>query len=195
MGAYYLGISGSPRKDGNTDVAVREALNAISGAGAETRFIRIYDCHIDNCLGCRECMSLGRCVIQDDDVEELLETLRKSSGAIIGAPVYWDGPPGKMKDFIDRSHGYYASRPGDLLSGLNFCLISVATASGFEPHEDVMRSWIEYYGARMIEGVRIYAREKGDLPKRAGELMKARQCGLKLFQKRQGQYRPTLEET
>jgi multimeric flavodoxin WrbA len=184
MGKHYLGISGSPRKDGNTDVAVREALKAISGAGAETRFIRIYDYEIESCLGCRDCMRLGRCVIQDDDVEELLEMLRNSSGAVIGAPVYWDGPPGRMKDFIDRSHGYYASRSGDLLSGLDFCLISVATASGFEPHEDVMLSWIEYYGANLVGSARIYARDKGDLPKRSGELAKARGCGLRLLEAR-----------
>jgi hypothetical protein len=47
-----------------------------------------------------------------------------------------------------------------------------------------MLSWIEYYGASMIESVRIYAREKGDLPKRTGELKKAQQCGLKLLEAR-----------
>jgi len=182
MGDYYLGLSGSPRQDGNTDVAVREALKSISAAGAETRFVRVYDHEIRSCRGCRDCMKLGRCVIQDDDVEELIGVLRESSGAVIGAPVYWDGPPGKMKDLIDRSHGYYASRAGSLFSGLDFCLISVATASGFEPHEDVMLSWIEYYGARMVKSARILARDKGDLLRRPGELAKASNCGVRLLQ-------------
>ncbi len=126
-------------------------------------------------------MRLGRCAIQDDKVEELLAILRNSGGAVIGAPVYWDGPPGKMKDFIDRSHGYYASEAGTLLEGLRFSLISVATSSGFEPHEDIMLSWIEYYGANMVDKERIYAREKGDILKRPAELEKARKAGRQLL--------------
>ena len=181
MTKFFLGISGSPREDGNTDVAVKAALKEMASSGVETRFIRIYDYRIESCRGCRECMKLGHCVIQDDNLEEILGLLGEASGAVIAAPVYWDGPPGRMKDLIDRSHGYYASKPGSLLSNLNFVLISVATASGFEPHEDVMLSWIEYYGARLVEKERIYAREKGDLMEKPKELEKAKRLGRKLL--------------
>lgn len=160
---------------------MRAALDEISSRGIQTRFIRVYDYRIESCKGCRDCMRLGRCVIQDDDVEELLRVLRESSGAVIGAPVYWDGPPGRMKDLIDRSHGYYASEAGTLLRGLRFSLISVATASGFEPHEDVMLSWLEYYGGELVGKARIYAREKGDLPSRTGEIEKAKHLGSELL--------------
>ena len=60
----------------------------------------------------------------------------------------------------------------------------VATASGFEPHEDVMLSWIEYYGANLVDRTRIYARDKGDLPRRAGELAKAHASGVRLVEAR-----------
>lgn len=181
MARYFLGISGSPREDGNTDVAVKEALKEIASCGAETRFLRIYDQSIRSCRGCRDCMKIGRCVIEDDDVESILAAMKGSAGVVLGAPIYWDGPPGRMKDFIDRSHGHYASAPGDFLSGLDFSLISVATASGFESHEDIMLSWIEYYGAHLVEKERILAREMGDLVRRPDELRKAKRAGRRLL--------------
>lgn len=181
MDVFVLGISGSPRAEGNTDLAVRTALDEVHKSGMKTRFLRIYDHRIENCRGCRECMRLGRCAIQDDGVEGLLHLLGQSRGAVIGAPVYWDGPPGRMKDFIDRSHGYYSSKAGTLFSGLDFALISVATSSGFEPHEDIMLSWLEYYGARPVAKERVLARNKGDILNRPAELEKARNAGRALL--------------
>jgi len=183
LSKHVIGISGSPRENGNTDVAVRTALAEVAGPGVDTEFIRIYDRRIESCRGCRDCMRLGRCVITDDDVEGLLAELIDADGLVIGAPVYWDGPPGKMKDFIDRSHGYYASRGSTMLSGLRYSLISVATASGFESHEDVMTCWIDYYGAELVSSHRIYAREKGDLQARESELSKARTAGRELLER------------
>jgi len=175
-----VGISGSPRTDGNTDTAVRAALAEAEKVGFATKFIRPYDLRIKSCLGCRDCMREGRCTIQDDDAAEVFGTLRGSRGLILAAPVYWNGPPGRMKDLIDRSHGYYASEPGSLFRGLQYVLISVATASGFEPHESIMTCWLDHYGARLVCKKRIYAREKGDLPKRPGELEKARSAARDL---------------
>jgi len=182
MDVFVLGISGSPRMEGNTDLAVRTALDEVHRSGMKTRFLRIYDHRIESCRGCRECMKLGRCAIKNDDVEELIQLLVGSRGAVIGAPVYWDGPPGKMKDFIDRSHGYYASKAGTLLSALDFALISVATSSGFEPHEDIMLSWLEYYGAKLVAKERILARNKGDILNRPSELEKARNAARALLE-------------
>ncbi len=176
MNMMIIGISGSPRKGGNTDKAVSEALADVRERGVNTRFIRIYDHRIESCQGCRKCMDLGHCVIQDDDLEDLLSQLAEADGCIMGAPVYWNGPPGKMKDFIDRSHGYYSSKGGTLLRDLKYSLLSIATASGFDPHENVMSSWIDYYGARMVGKERIYARDKGDLDRRPSELDKAKRA-------------------
>ena len=63
---------------------------------------------------------------------------------VIGAPVYWDSPPGIMKDFIDRSHGSF--KTGNLLlKGKVIYLINVATISGFQTAEAVYQSWLSYY--------------------------------------------------
>ena len=159
-----LGISGSPREGGNTEVAVREALRQTLVHGPlETELVRLGDHRIEHCAGCRGCMELGRCVIQGDDFDRLWEKLEAADGLVVGAPVYWFGPPGVMKDFIDRAHGPFAVGGGTLLAEKRVLLLSVAADSGFEPHEDVMVSWLGYYGATVVDRVRLYAREAGDL--------------------------------
>jgi len=181
MKKEVLGLSGSPREGGNTDLSVGAALDVLESAGLRTGFLRIYDYRIEECKGCRDCMNLGHCATEDDDADEIFRLLRSAKGAVIGAPVYWNGPPGRMKHLIDRSHGYYASQAHRLLSGLKVFIISVATSSGFDSHEDIMMSWLRYYGAHIVGKERIYAREIGDLPRRPEELEKARRAGISLL--------------
>lgn len=166
-----LGVSGSPRRDGNTDVLVKEALRLLKErTGAQTELVRVADCHILPCQGCRACMELGHCAIQDDDFETLWARLLASDLFILGAPVYWMGPPGVMKNFIDRTHGYYTDHT--VLRGKCAALISVAADGGFEPHEEVMASWLRTYGAKILGTARVLAREKGDLQTRPHEMAK-----------------------
>jgi len=171
MAKFVLGISGSPRKDGNTDIAVQEALRQMEAKGDyRIKFIRLWDFEIKRCLGCRKCMKLNHCAIQDDDLEKVLEMTSGADILVVGSPVYWNSPPGVMKDFMDRSHGYYAV--GGIFSGKRAALIGVATAGGFEPQESAIGGWLRHYGADLVSMIRIYAREKGDLPQKPQEMAK-----------------------
>jgi len=169
---YIIGISGSPRKEGNTDVAVKHALKLYAqNKSNQTSFFRIYDYDIKSCLGCRDCMKNLKCIIEDDDFNLIWNEMVKASIVIIGAPVYWYSPPGKMKDFIDRTHGYYAS-PNSRLAETKFGIITVAADSGFREQEIIMRSWLRHYDAEIMDYVRIFARDKNDLVNRKSELVK-----------------------
>jgi multimeric flavodoxin WrbA len=169
-----LGVSGSPRRDGNTDLLVREALRLLAErTGAATEFLRVADRRIEPCRGCRACMSLGHCAIEGDDFEAVMSRFLASDLFVLGAPVYWLGPPGVMKNLIDRTHGYY--RDHALLRGKRAVLISVATDSGFEPHEAVMASWLRVYGASILGTIRVLACEKAEVLQRPEEFNKVRQ--------------------
>ncbi len=165
-----LGISGSPRKDGNTDIAVKMVLDLIGRReDVSTEFIRVADFDIKHCQGCRQCMVLGHCAIEDDDYPLLRDKLFSADVVVVGAPVYWNGPPGVMKDFIDRTHGFYLDHAR--LSGKKVALISVAADGGFESHEKTL-SWMRVYDAEIIGKVRVYAREKGELLRKPEEIEK-----------------------
>lgn len=181
MKQYILGLSGSPRADGNTDAAVREALLCLEAPGnVKKEFLRVSEFDIQPCAGCRGCMTLNRCAIQEDQFEALMDRVRQASVLVIGAPVYWLGPPGVMKNFIDRTHAYYAWGGAQLLRGQRVGLISVAADSGFEPHEACMESWLRHYGAHIIGRVRVLAREKDDLLQRPEEMEKVRALARQL---------------
>jgi len=165
-----LGVSGSPRRGGNSDTAAKRALEELGRLG-QTDFIRIHDHHIKHCLGCRECMKILRCVIDDDDFERVFQEWQAADVLILSVPVYWLGPPGAMKDFIDRSHGVFARETGPFV-GKKAAVISVAADSGFETHEAMISTWLGHYGAEVVGTLRLLAREKDDLVNSASALQR-----------------------
>ena len=153
-------IQGSPRREGNTEYACRHIQQALRD-DLQIAIVNLYDLSIHRCIGCRACMIAGNCAIQDDDFPDLWRRVRDADIIVQAAPVYWFGPPGIMKDFIDRTHAGYAVK-GHMTGKLGY-LVSVATDSGFETSERVMSSWFDVYGGRIVKTVRLYACDKGEL--------------------------------
>lgn len=98
-----LGIVGSPRKDGNTEIMVREALDAAHNAGAETEIVLIADKKIAGCDGCEACYKTGICKIKDD-MGPIYERLKEADGIIFSTPVYYGDVTSQAKAVIDRCH-------------------------------------------------------------------------------------------
>lgn len=98
-----LGIVGSTRKGGNTEVLVREVLNAAKKEGAETEVVFLSAFQLSPCNACHVCdrTSPPICTIKDD-VEKITEQMVKTDGVVIGSPVYYGGVTSEMKIFIDR---------------------------------------------------------------------------------------------
>lgn len=166
-----LGVSGSPRKDGNTDLAVRTALKILgeNRPGVEMEFHRITEFYIENCRGCRYCMTHVDCAIKGDDLETLIGMMMASDLIVLGSPVYWWGPPGIFKAFIDRTHAFYPDVKR--FDGKKVAVITVAAQSGFPSHERTM-GWLRHYGAEYVGWLRLYAREKGELQRKLGQMRK-----------------------
>ncbi len=166
-----LGISGSPREGGNTDYAVRWVLRRLRELvpDVETEFLRIADYRIEHCRGCRYCMRAVKCAIEGDDLDLIVEKMLGADLIILGSPIYWWGPPGVLKDFIDRTHGFYPDETR--FRGRRVALISVAAQSGYPSHEHIM-SWLRHYGAEYVAKVRLRARELGELEGKPREMEK-----------------------
>ena len=96
-----LGISGSPRIDGNTAYAVQYALDALKGDGFSTRYITLAGADIEPCNACWHCREAKQCMF-DDDMTEIVEALRWCNGLILGSPVYMGMVSGQMKVMMDR---------------------------------------------------------------------------------------------
>jgi multimeric flavodoxin WrbA len=163
-------VSCSPRRNGNSDAAAKRCLSLLGDIG-DAEVVRVHDHEIRHCLGCRKCMRLMRCVIRGDDFDRLFRRWQEADVLVIVCPVFWQSPPGAMKDFIDRSHGVYGhqSKP---FSGKKAAIVSVATDGGFETQERILGGWLRYYGAKVIGRAWLLARERGDLVKNPSELRK-----------------------
>lgn len=101
---YAIGISGSPRKEGNTAILVKEVLRHLRG---KKRFISLADLNIHPCDSCDRCWKENiECVI-DDDIRWIIREMEKADAIILGSPCYWGMVSAQMKMLIDRSVSIY----------------------------------------------------------------------------------------
>ena len=85
-----LGVSCSPRKGGNTEILLQQALAGAGERGAETELVTIFDKEIKPCDGCYACQKTGKCHIKDD-MQSIYDRLLAADGIIWGTPVYYFG--------------------------------------------------------------------------------------------------------
>ncbi len=111
-----VGFNGSPRKDGNTSIAIKAVFNELEREGIETELVYIGQNPVYGCTDCKACKKNkdGFCIIDSDIVNECLKKMYESDGIIIGSPVYFGSVTPQIKAFIDRV-GYCAGSGGYLL--------------------------------------------------------------------------------
>jgi multimeric flavodoxin WrbA len=97
-----LGISGSPRKGGNTDVLVSAILEGARAAGATTSVVALREITIQECDGCHACWRGKHVCCKKDAMIDVYRRICESDVLVFGTPVYWYGPTALMKSFIDR---------------------------------------------------------------------------------------------
>ncbi len=99
-----VGIVGSPRKGGNTEILMKEALMVCHEEGLKTELIHLADFKIDPCNECMVCKKEKICPIKDD-FSQVYEKMLKSEGIILGSPVFFSSATPEVKALIDRA-GY-----------------------------------------------------------------------------------------
>ena len=101
-----LGISCSPRKEGNTEILLSEALESARECGAETELLSVRGKNIQPCDACDACYTTNECHIQDD-MPEFYAKILEAQGLIFGTPVYWYSVTAQAKLIIDRLYALY----------------------------------------------------------------------------------------
>ena len=97
-------INGSPRKEGNTYLALTEVANQLHKNGIETEMLNIGTKPVRGCIACGSChaQGLGHCVFDDDLCNRAIEMLGQADGLIIASPVYYGQPNGTLVSLIQR---------------------------------------------------------------------------------------------
>ena len=94
-------INGSPRKNGNTQLALEEMNKVFLEEGFETEIVCLGTQDIRGCIACRSCAKTGVCVF-DDIVRELSAKFEQSDGLVIGAPVYYGSANATLMAAVQR---------------------------------------------------------------------------------------------
>ncbi|MFA5145982.1 MAG: flavodoxin family protein [Candidatus Omnitrophota bacterium] len=96
-----LGIGGSPRKGGNTDILLDKALEGAGSAGASVEKIVLNDLEFKPCQECGGCRKTGACVIRDG-MCAIYDKIKEADGLILASPVFFGSLSAQMKTMIDR---------------------------------------------------------------------------------------------
>ena len=95
-------INGSPNREGCTARALTEVANTLREEGVEAEIVHIGKKPVRGCIACDACSKLGRCVFNDDLVNELAEKFREADGLVVGSPVYYGSANGSLVSLLDR---------------------------------------------------------------------------------------------
>ncbi|MGN0468018.1 MAG: flavodoxin family protein [Acutalibacteraceae bacterium] len=94
-------VNGSPRAKGCTYTALCEVARALNEENIETEIYQLGSKPINDCLGCRRCIELGKCIF-DDCVNEFVKKADEADGFVFGSPVYYAHTSGQLLSFLDR---------------------------------------------------------------------------------------------
>ena len=104
-----LGLFGSPRRGGNTDILLEEALKGAEKEGAEVERLFLADFTITPCRECHGCERTGQCVIRDD-MEKIYPKLLEADVIILASPIFFYGITAWAKALVDRSQAFWSRK-------------------------------------------------------------------------------------
>jgi multimeric flavodoxin WrbA len=115
MALKVIGISASPRLNGNSDLLLRQALAGAESVGAQTEYLRLSDFKIAPCIECNSCYKTGRCVVKDD-YHIISAKMLDADRLIFATPIFFMTVCAQAKALIDRcqclwAHKYVLKKP------------------------------------------------------------------------------------
>ena len=130
-----LGLQGSPRKNGNSDLLLAAFMDALNKRGVLTRTIQVTRQNIEPCKELTVCEKKGTCPIDDDMAGEIYGLLRQADIIVAASPVFFYNVSAQLKALIDRCQVLWARNymlklkdPGHLIR--RGILLSVGATSG-----------------------------------------------------------------
>ncbi len=166
-----LGILGSPRAGGNSDILLDQALSGASEAGGEVEKIMLSKKKISGCLDCGKCNETGVCAVQDDMLE-IHKKILEADAIIHSVPVYFWAMTAQMKAYLDRWCAFFddqwrwqkAYRPK--MKGKRIGLITVCgdpNVSTADPIVHSFKSTCQFTGLNLLGVVQASASTKGEI--------------------------------
>ena len=141
-----IAFNGSPRKEWNTALLLKSALEGAASRGAETELVHLYDLDYKGCTSCFACKliggkSYGRCAMKDG-LTPFLRKIETAGGILLGSPVYLGCATGAMRSLLERlifAYYTYTDPPVSLFPGK--ARVGMLYAFGAPEAMAVQRGW------------------------------------------------------
>ena len=104
-----IAFLGSPRKDGNSALLLREAVKGIEETGLKVHIFNLNEMNISPCQSCGECEDTGVCIF-NDDMALIHAAIREASRIILASPIYFFGVSAQVKIMIDRCQCFWCEK-------------------------------------------------------------------------------------
>ena len=173
-----LMINGSPRKNGNTSIALAEMERIFQEEGMETQVVQVGNQNIRGCIACLSCKQKGKCVF-DDLVNQIAPQLEAADGLVIASPVYYASANGGLISFLDR---LFYSTLFDKTMKVG-AAVAVARRGGVSATYDELNKYFAISGMPIATGQywnAVYGREKGEAQEDAEGLQTMRTLALNM---------------
>lgn len=140
-----VAINGSPRKEGNTAIALKTVGENLVSKGIEFEIIQVGEKTIRGCVACGTCGKNKdeKCSLSTDIVNESIQLMKNADGIILGSPVYYSGIAGTMKCFLDRAF-YVSGSNGGLFRHKVGAALTAVRRSGGSSTLDSLNHYLTY---------------------------------------------------
>ena len=102
-------VFGSPRREGNTALLLKKAIEGARDAGAGIKEIVLRDKKLSPCLEIYGCKNTGKCVIRDD-FHEIVDQMLESDGVMLASPIFFYSLSAHTKMLIDRCQSLWMKK-------------------------------------------------------------------------------------
>ena len=177
-----LGLVGSPRVGGNTELLVAKVLEGASSAGAEVEQIALNKLDIRGCQGCEACRKLKHCRIKDD-MQPLYDKMLEADAVVLGTPIYYWNLSAQLKAFVDRWYALDQEGIREGLAGkqvLMVCAFGDTDASTSQWAVGGMRASCEWLDMPFCDPLLVSAGQRGEVAQNAEAMAQAYQAGAGL---------------
>ncbi len=187
-----LGVACSPRRQGNTDILMKTAMETLCSLGVKTETVYLADTEYSPCRACEGCYKTGRCVIIDG-AGPLFDKILVADMLILAAPIFSMGICAQAKMFIDRAQQFWATRYilkrpvvaddhfRETRRGIFISTAGTSLPGVFDGAVRVARYFFKMMDIRLV-GSYCYpgTDKKGEILNNAGALKEIREAAVKL---------------
>lgn len=150
MSKNVLIITASLRPNSNSDALAAAFAQGAKEAGNPVEQVSLKGKSIGFCMGCLACQKTQKCVIRDD-AAALAEKVKNADTVVFATPVYYYGPSGLLKTFLDRCNPIY---PSDYtFRDVYFLATAADTDEGaMDGPVKAMEGWVDCFGKARLAG-------------------------------------------